>query len=132
MDDSIKPRTLYRHTADMGEISGFGGVYEEHCQLMLDAGARYIIDNNIHSDQLKIGSLKNVFGITFPESPEAKALEDVILKACGDEGCSGAMMHATMHRCYAIADKGWDWYCATLREAEAMEKTVGKAGDGES
>ena len=41
----------YRHTEDMGEISGFGGGYEKLCQDMLNAGVRIL---NRHGGSARI------------------------------------------------------------------------------
>lgn len=102
----------YRHTADMGEISGFGGGYEAACQDMLEAGVKWLDEHKAPVLQAKV--VANVFGILTPESDDAKALEAAVLKAVGND-CTGAMHHAVMSRLFYIAKNGWDAYCAELR-----------------
>lgn len=107
--------TTYRHTPDMGEISGFGGGYEACCQDMLEAGVKWLDDNHHDDLELKATTYKNVYGIFNSESDEAKALDKVVIDASKGE-CTGAMHQAVMSRLFFIAKNGWDKYCAELRE----------------
>lgn len=106
----------YRHTEDMGEISGFGGGYEECCQDMLEAGVRWL-DENPQNRDLKGHGYKNVTGIFETDSDDAKALEKVILAAAKGEA-TGAMHQVVMQRLFFIANKGWDAYCEEIRKSE--------------
>ncbi len=108
----------YRHTPDMGEISGFGGVYERCCQDLLEAGVKHIEERKLGSGDLQITSLKNVYGLCFPENEPAKALSEAVLAAAKGEA-TGAMHHAVMSRLAYIAEHGWGVYCAELRKSEA-------------
>lgn len=99
--------TPYRHTAQMGEISGFGGGYEKGCQDMLEAGVLWL--NSRTKADIKLSEYKGFFGIINPESADAKALSDVVCNACAD--CTGAMHHAVMLRLHFIAREGWEKYC---------------------
>lgn len=110
---------MYRHTEDMGEISGFGGGYEQGCQDMLEAGCKWLEHNK--SAKLEAHSYSNVYGLLIPDSDDAKELEKVVLAAC--EGCSGAMHYAVMSRLFYIAKNGWDRYCQELR-AKFVERGV--------
>ncbi len=105
---------IYRHTPDMGEISGFGGPYEEQCQTMLAAGARYIATAN-RKLNLTFDTNENVFGIIIPNSQDAEDLYNVVLHSV-ERNCTGAMMHAVIQRLQYINNKGWDDYCRELRE----------------
>ena len=50
----------YRHSPDMGEISGFGGGYEILCQDMLNAGVVWL-DRHPRA-KLAISTIDNVYG----------------------------------------------------------------------
>jgi hypothetical protein len=106
----------YKHTEDMGEISGFGGGYEATCQQMLHQGVSWLQDN-IERRDLKASGLVNVFGILNAESDDAKALEAAVME--GHSDVTGAMHQTVMQRCFFIAKNGWDKYCQELREHEA-------------
>lgn len=105
----------YRHTPDMGEISGFGGGYERACQDMLEAGMNWL--NQRQTVLLLEGhSYEGVYGVFAADSDDAKALEEAVIAAVPD--CSGAMHHAVMSRLFWIATNGWDAYCAELRQRQ--------------
>lgn len=107
--------TCYRHTPDMGEISGFGGGYESCCQDMLEAGVKWI---DAHPNPGLDGhGYKGVYGIFVPDSDDAKAMEKVMLDAAKGEA-TGAMHHAVMSRLFYIGRHGWEAYCAELRKHE--------------
>lgn len=104
----------YRHTPDMGEISGFGGGYEQICQDMLEAGVKFIHERKLSGGDIQLSGYVNVFGLCFPENKPTKELEDVIVAASNNE-CTGAMHHAVMERLAWIAKHDWDEYCRVLR-----------------
>ena len=112
----------FRHTPEMGEISGFGGGYEDACQDMLEAGVKWLEENK--QADLKGHDFKNITGIFEPDSDDAKALSKVVTDACKD--CTGAMHHAVMRRLFFIAGKGWDEY----REAVIKQVELNKRFDG--
>jgi hypothetical protein len=95
----------------MGEMSGFGGGYEDACRNMLYSGLAWL-DNQDPSPDLKGSEYKGVTGIFNVESPDAKALEDAVLE--GEPGCSGAMHHAAMSACFYIAKNGWNKYVEAM------------------
>ena len=109
----------YRHTLDMGEISGFGGGYEACCQDMLEAGVVWLDRNKQkgHEPNLQGHSFKNIYGIMIADSDDAKAMEKTVLEAAKGEA-TGAMHHAVMSRLFYIAKNGWDSYCVELRKHE--------------
>lgn len=104
----------YRHTADMGEISGFGGGYENMCQNMLEAGVIWL-EQHKNAD-LKGHTYKNVFGLFNADSEDAKALEIAVLVPTDGEA-TGAMVHAVMSRLFYIAKNGWNAYCKECIDA---------------
>jgi hypothetical protein len=110
----------YRHTEDMGEISGFGGVYESCCQDMLEAGVLWLNERTSAPD-LKLHSYKNVYGVLVADSEDAKAMEKVVLDAAKGEA-TGAMHQAVMTRLFFIAKNGWDSYCVELRKPKRAEQ----------
>jgi hypothetical protein len=79
-----------RITAD---ISGMGGGYERACQLMLAAGVGFLSCKPDFIWDYK--EYKGVYGIAWSDSPDAKALDAVLMKAC-DNDCSGAMHQAVI------------------------------------
>jgi len=121
--------TEYRHTADMGEISGFGGGYEAVCQDMLHAGVSWIIEKKIGSDDLKAHGFKGVYGIIEPDNDTTRELEKVLVEAAHGD-CTGAMMHAVMMRCIFVSHHSWDEYCAQMRAFEEESRRIGKTVEG--
>lgn len=106
----------YRHTPDMGEISGFGGGYEECCQDMLEAGCKWLDERG--DTDLQGHVYKGVYGIFVPDSDDAKALEKVVIDASKGEA-TGAMHQAVMSRLFFIGKNGWGAYCAEIRKHHA-------------
>lgn len=114
---------VYRHTPDMGEISGFGGAYEDACQDMLEAGATWLAER-VKKDvqtQLALHNHSEIYGVLTAASDDAKALEDVVVAAA--DGCTGAMHQAVMMRLGFIASNGWDAYCSEVRAAHVKGDT---------
>lgn len=111
---------MFRHTEAMGEISGFGGGYEDCCQDMLEVGVLWL--NTHKQPDLKGSSIENVYGIFNAESDDAKAMEKVVLAAAKGEA-TGAMHHAVMSRLFFIAQNGWEKYVTELVEHETKERT---------
>lgn len=108
----------YKHTKEMGEISGFGGDYEKKCQIMLNAGVNWIANNPDKNP--KASEIKNVYGIICEDNPEAEELSKAILDSVNKD-CTGAMHHAVMSRCLWIKANSWDEYCKVMIESEAEE-----------
>ena len=107
----------YRHTDDMGEISGFGGGYEQCCQDMLEAGVKWIMDRKPGADDVQVLVNPQVYGIIKEGNPLTEELSKAVIDASKGEA-TGAMHHAVMARLAFIAKNGWDAYCAKLRENE--------------
>lgn len=109
---------VYRHTPEMGEISGFGGGYEDVCQNMLEAGVNWLDAN---PDARPEGhGFKNIYGIFEVTNDDGLALEKVVLEASGNEA-TGAMMQAVMQRLLQIRDIGWDQYKAEILKDTSNE-----------
>jgi len=105
----------YQYTEDMGEISGFGGGYEQACRDMVLAGLKWL-EENPDADP-KFQGYKNVFGLILDDNDDAKALTKVMLAAC-KEGATGAMHHASVSHVMFISKNGWEEYCKKMRERE--------------
>jgi len=102
-----KKASKYKFTKEMGEISGFGGGYEEDCQKMVIAGLEWLdINNNI---DLSYKQSENIFGLVFDESEDVKKLQQIMCDAV-DEGCTGAMMHGSLNHIRFIVKNGWKKY----------------------
>jgi len=98
------PEENFRHTPDMGEISGFGGNYEKMCQDMLAAGVKWL-----HRRAQKTA---------FPNIYNEKYLSKVIVDASKGE-CTGAMHDNIMQKLVFIARFGWAKYCDEMRDIAA-------------
>lgn len=112
---------VFRHTPEMGEISGFGGSYEEACQDMLEAGVKWLEANKDKKKDLEGRTIKNVYGIFEVTSDAAKTMEKAVMESDGGKGATGAMHHAVMSRLFYIAANGWDKYVEELISHEAKE-----------
>jgi len=97
----------YVYTDEMDEISGFGGGYEATCRAMVRAGLLWL-DNNIAAN-LSFKQYENIYGLTFDESDDCKAMQEVMIEASGND-CTGAMMQATLNHIMFIYKNGWDKY----------------------
>ncbi len=103
----------FQHTADMGEISGFGGSYEAGCQAMLDAGVRWLKEHADKAAKVQVLVNPHIYGIIKEGTPETEELSKIIVKA-SDNDCTGAMHHAVMARLSYIASHSWEKYCGVL------------------
>ena len=119
----------YRHTPEMGEISGFGGGYEETCQNMLETGVGWLMDNPDKREKIKVYVHPGVYGVVGlreegnddPDPTAAEELSDFIESVTED--CTGAMHQAVMTRLNWIAVHGWEKYVRALesRGSESEE-----------
>ncbi|MCP5016234.1 MAG: hypothetical protein GY938_13325 [Ketobacter sp.] len=111
----------YKHTEDMGEISGFGGGYEATCQQMLHNGVAFLHDHpNADARVMELrgkcpdGEEIEVYGICDVRGDDAEAIESAVMDGIDD--CTGAMHQAVMSRLMWINENGWDAYCEELRK----------------
>ena len=109
----------YRHTEDMGEISGFGGGYEQCCQDMLEAGCKLLLDDEPDLNP-RFKGFKDVFGVVTEDNDDAKRLTDAVIGASGNDA-TGAMHHAVINRLLWIKAHSWDEYCRELRNREITQ-----------
>lgn len=110
----------FKHTPDMGEISGFGDSYEAACQQMLHNGVAFLqAKAGEQGIDVKVLELENVYGIVKLEGEDAEALEAAVMG--GIEDATGAMHHAVMSRLAWINKNGWDKYCEELRKPPSVE-----------
>lgn len=127
----------YKHTPDMGEISGYskqdaiGAEYEEVCQQMLQLGCEYI---NAHPDEeVAYGDLDGVIGFYKPNNDFTQQMMDhivttVVVERGPEKEPSSVMCHMVLKRCMVVAAVGWDEYARLCRE---VEKEDGDATTGE-
>jgi hypothetical protein len=105
---------VWKHTPDMGEISGFGGSYEAACQQMLHQGVEYLIHLGEREPDFDVNTYPGIFGIAELTGSDAEGLDAAV---CADVDPSGAMHHAVVLRLRFIAKNGWNSYCQELRES---------------
>jgi hypothetical protein len=98
---------MYEFTPEMGEISGFGGGYEETCRKMLKAGMEWLDANPKAEPQFH--GYKGIYGIIEEDNADAKALSDAVVAGSGGD-CTGAMHQAVIGACLYIRKNGWDSY----------------------
>lgn len=110
----------YRHTPEMGEISGFGGGYEQCCQDMLEAGVVWL-NQHPEREELRFKGYEGVFGWMKPVSDSAKQLEQAVLVASRREA-TGAQFHAVIERLLYISQNGWQSYCDALVQRQREKK----------
>ena len=104
----------FEWTDDMGEISGFGGVYERACRTMVSSGCKWLKEHPNADPQFK--GYKNVFGLLSDTNEDAKALSKVIADSVGCD-LTGAMHHAAINHIFACRkyQDGWPAYQAEMR-----------------
>lgn len=98
---------MYEFTKEMGEISGFGGGYENCCRAMLKAGLEWF-DANPGADP-QFHGWKGVYGLIEEDNEDAKALSKAVVEGAGGD-CTGAMHQAVISSIFWIKRNGWDKY----------------------
>lgn len=114
-----QPDDRYTFTPDMGEISGFGGDYEDACRAMVRAGLLFWDDQPERFDPHYKG-MQNVYGICIDDNDDARALDKAILAAV-DGDCTGAMHQAAIEHILAIRRHGWGWYVTEMRKPDEQD-----------
>ncbi len=109
---------MYEFTPEMGEISGFGGGYEETCRAMLKAGLEWL-DANPKADP-QFHGYKNVYGIISEDNADAKALSKAAV-AAADDDCTGAMHQAVITSVFWIRKNGWEKYVEVMSKEEQKQ-----------
>lgn len=97
----------YQFTPEMGEISGFGGGYEQACRAMLAAGMEWFDDHPVADP--KFHGYSGVYGVIAEDNEDAKALTAAILVPTNGD-CTGAMHQAVVSACLFIRKNGWPEY----------------------
>lgn len=108
----------YKHTEDMGEISGFGGDYEAACQQMLHQGVVWLNEHPEAKESLEGRTLNGIYGLFISNNDVTQELEDAVCKDIPGGGPTGAMVQAVMTRLFYISARGWEEYCAACRKSE--------------
>jgi hypothetical protein len=108
------------YTDDMGEISGFGGGYEQACRAMALAGLAWWDEHPEATPRFH--SYNNVTGLCIEDNDDAKALTEAILAACR-EGSTGAMHEAAVSHVMFARAHGWAKYAEELRAREHEGET---------
>lgn len=104
--------------ADGGEISGFGGAYEDHCRKMLK-GALEWLDANPSADPAFKG-WKGIHGVIVESNKDALALTKAI-EVAGNHDLTGAMHHAVVNCAIFIKARGWDEFVKLKKEVAEKE-----------
>jgi hypothetical protein len=107
----------YDFTPEMGEISGFGGGYEETCRSMLKAGLEFwdrMEERKYDGPPFdpKFHGFQGVYGIIAEDNDDAKALSEAVVAVAS--GCSGAMHQAVISSIFYIRTNGWDAYVTEM------------------
>ena len=105
----------YKYPKGVDVISGMGGGYEATCQKMVIAGVEWCDNNKDKNPTFK--QYKNIYGITADENKDMEELQNVMLKASGND-CTGAMMQATTNHVLYIKKNGWDKYLKEVLKQE--------------
>ena len=116
----------YEFTNEMGEISGFGGDYEQACRKMVIAGVEYLEKNKNIDFSFK--EYENIYGILAETSEDTDKIIKAMIAANDDFGATGGMVQATLNHVKFIYEKGWNKYVETMikdkQEDEKVEEPV--------
>lgn len=107
------------YTEKMGEISGFGGGYEQACRKMVLGGLDWL-DKNPEANPV-FQEFKNVYGVTTGENDDMKNMQSAMFEASGKD-CTGAMMQACTSHILFIKKNGWEKYVDEMSKPEKTEK----------
>ena len=118
----------YVYTDKMGEISGFGGGYEEDCRKMVIAGMEWLDEHKAANPTFD--QYKGVYGLTTNENQDMKDMQAAMNQAIGDEA-TGAMMQACTNHVLYAAKNGWEKYVEEMEKREA-DDNVQKAEEDKS
>lgn len=95
----------------LGEISGFGGGYEQACRDMVVAGVKWLREHP--NADLKARKATLLYPDLRSASKDMDEFQDVIAAAC-KEGATGAMVCAATKHAFFIHRKGWEEYCKAM------------------
>lgn len=94
------------------DVSGMGGGYERACQLMIQAGVKFLQENEFHFDYR---TLKGVYGVAFSDAPWSEDLEKVLMDAVGGD-CTGAMHQCVIGHLTYIHKESYEAWLSTAPE----------------
>ena len=113
---TVLPRQgKYKFTGDMGEISGFGGGYEQTCRNMVIAGVEWLDAVPDAAPIFKV--FKEVYGLIAEDNEDAKELTKAVV-AAADGDCTGAMHQAAISHCLFIRKNGWEKYVEEMSKPD--------------
>lgn len=92
------------------DVSGFGSGYERACQLMIQAGIKFLKDNEFHFDYY---TYKGVYGICVSNAPWSKELDKALTEAVGGD-CTGAMHQCVIGHLQYIHKHGYDKWLSSF------------------
>ena len=92
----------------LGQLSGFGGGYEEACRTMVYAGFVELLAQGADPKTLRLIRANSVSAAVAPLDAALIAVEP---------GCSGAMHGGAMAVCLYVAEHGWEKFVAVKSRA---------------
>lgn len=95
----------------MGEISGFGGAYEESCRKMVKAGLEWF-DEHPKADPMFRG-YKGICGIIDADNDDAESLLKAVSGSVRD--CSTGAVHKAIGHIMHIHKVGWEIYVQEMQ-----------------
>lgn len=107
-------------TPEMGEISGFGGGYEDMCRRMLFAALDWLDEHPDANPQFH--GYKGVYGVISEDNDDAKALSKAAVAPSledGSGGATGAMHQAVITSALWIRGNGWDAYVEAMSREDS-------------
>ena len=119
-------RTKYVFTEACGEISGFGGGYEDACRTMVITGMEWL-DDNPDKAAYMIKTMNDT-GTLKLDNPTLKQMQQAMEDACPGGGSTGAMMGATSQHVIRAHEQGWQAYMDILEE-RGRKDAAEKAGE---
>lgn len=114
----------YDFTESMGEISGFGGGYEQTCRNMLKAGLEWWDAHPAANPSFR--AFNGVYGLIDETNEDAKALSKAVIDGAGGD-CTGAMHQAVISSIFWIRKNGWEKYVKEM-SWKREEKQVTEQG----
>lgn len=117
----MSTETIRAYPPGVDYISGFGGFYEQGCQVMVLAGMKWFDEHPDADPHFK--GYEGIFGVLTDDNDDAKGLTKAMVDAGNalEGGVTGAMHRATVSHVLAARRLGWDEYLRQLADREANE-----------